>query len=176
MTLLIGGYFAYYSWRYQDIFSRLLRLSSIIIILTCFVFIQVHHQAVEVGDPALEDAYAWIKEFTPQESVFVINPALEDFRLKAQRAVVVDFKIFPFKETLMVEWYNRIGDVTNHAEFAFRGNRKAELTAGFNTLTTEDAIVLSDKYSAEYILTKKPQSLKLPVAFENSQYTLYQFT
>jgi len=50
----------------------------------------------------------WIKKNTDRGAVFAIPPALSGFRYRAERAILVDFKAFPFHDDEMIEWYRRL--------------------------------------------------------------------
>lgn len=51
---------------------------------------------------------AWIKMNTGKGTVFAIPPTLSGFRYRAERAIFVDFKAFPFHDDEMIEWYRRL--------------------------------------------------------------------
>lgn len=119
------------------------------------------------------ECYEWIRLNTPKDAVFISPPYIEDFRLGADRAIVVDFKAFTFKDQSIIEWRRRIADVTNRIEFKFRGNRGEELRNGFMSLNESDIIGISKKYHAQYIFIENPQKLKFKVLYENENYTVY---
>ena len=83
------------------------------IFLSCFILIQTDIQQKETENDKL---YEWIQGNTPNDAIFIIPPTMEDFRLRANRAIVVDWKAFPFKDSAIIEWRDRIFDVTNNQE------------------------------------------------------------
>ena len=58
--------------------------------------------------------YSFIKANTPNDTLILAPPYTESFRLGTMRSVVVDFKGVPFGEQYLLEWYNRLLDITNH--------------------------------------------------------------
>ncbi len=50
----------------------------------------------------------WIRTNTDKDAEFAIPPTLSGFRYRAERAIFVDFKAFPFHDDEMTEWYRRL--------------------------------------------------------------------
>jgi hypothetical protein len=131
---------------------------------------------VYAGD--LDEMAAWCRDNTPADAVFIIPPggeerALEDFRLKAGRAIVADFKAIPFARDGLREWRERIRDLTNDVVFPSSGYRKKELRTGYASLTAEDFSALAAKYGASFILVEKPKELPFALVHETGGFRLY---
>lgn len=60
--------------------------------------------------PDERELYAWVRRSPPQ-SLFVIPPEMQLFRLFGERAVVVDWKSTPMLPAEVLQWYRRIGAV-----------------------------------------------------------------
>jgi len=50
---------------------------------------------------------------------------------------------------------------------------KQALRAGYNSLTTDQAQAVMNKYGADYLLTSTTHPLDLAIAYQNSRYILY---
>jgi hypothetical protein len=50
---------------------------------------------------------------------------------------------------------------------------KQALRAGYNSLTTDQAQAVMNKYGADYLLTSSTHALDLAIAYQNSRYILY---
>ena len=74
----------------------------------------------------------------------------------------------------MLEWKNRIGDVTNNIVIPSRAGRQQILRQGYMTLTEKDILKLKEKYGFAYILVEKPQALQFTKLFENQKYVVYR--
>jgi uncharacterized protein DUF6798 len=63
------------------------------------------------GMGELNDIAAWSSSNTPAQSTFMVPPSTTGFRYLARRAVVVNFKAYPFSDAGMREWLRRLGDM-----------------------------------------------------------------
>jgi hypothetical protein len=127
----------------------------------------------------LDQLAAWCSDWTPADAVFIIPPgstkhAMQDFRVKAKRAIVADFKAIAFTREGLRQWRERIRDLTNDAPFADGGDRDEELSRGYASLTADDVRRLADKYRASYILVEKPKQLPFELVHETVAFRLYK--
>jgi hypothetical protein len=118
----------------------------------------------------------WIRENTPVEAVFIAPPYMEDFRLRAERAIVVDFKSFAFRENDALEWKTRLADLTNGIPYQPGADRYDEMRAGYRSLTASQVRHLSRKYGAEFVVIEKSSRVRLPIVYENNSYVLARTT
>jgi hypothetical protein len=144
---------AYYSlFRYHDIFN----FSSYIYFPT------------EETNLAL-----WAKANTPPDSVFLIPPKFEKFRLIANRAIVVDWKAFPFQEKAMLEWAKRICTIGNIPNCNFRYITMQKVIDGYYEEKAEQILKLRQKYNFNYFISDRYYP-ELPSIYNNRHY-VYTF-
>jgi hypothetical protein len=62
-------------------------------------------------DPAYRAACDWIRANTPADAVFLVPPDEQDFRLRAQRAIVVNYKCVPQLSSELPAWRERLDQV-----------------------------------------------------------------
>lgn len=120
------------------------------------------------------DVMTWVERHTAPEVVFLTPPYMEDFRIGARRAIVVDFKSFAFRDRDAAEWERRLTAVTGGVPFTLRGDRWSELRAGYASLTTADAVRIGGGYGAAYVIREATQPLDLPIAFRNAGWSVYR--
>ncbi len=94
----------------------------------------------------------WVKDNTPPDAVFLIPLTLEDFRLKAHRAVVVDYKVFPWSDAGLLDWRRRI-DAVLGAPLPLNQYKPAVLDAHYANLGAAQVETLDRRYGANYFLT-----------------------
>ncbi len=110
---------------------------------------------------------------TPPDSIFLTPPAFGQFRLFANRAIVLDFKAFPFQETAMEAWYTRLTTVyglPKQTGFAML----SPLEKNYSHLTDEKLIHLQQEYHFSYAVLFLETDTRFPVLFENNEYKLVQ--
>jgi len=129
-------------------------------------------------DKDTAEMYDFIKTSTPEDSVFLAPLHMLSFRIGTMRAIVIDFKGVPFGEKFIVEWYNRLVDVTNNfggnSNFYHSEEYELFLRKGYNSLTAEDVRNLQNKYSFSYAVFEKPSDLEFSKHFENGKYVVYK--
>lgn len=104
--------------------------------------------------PAAASLFAWCRERTPPDAVFVIPPDLASFRLQARRAIVVDWKCMPLMPSDQLAWIRR------HERQAGRTIlRESDAIAGYATLDTARAHSLADEFRVTFAVIDLRQHL-----------------
>ncbi len=98
---------------------------------------------------ATSDLYRWLREKSPKDAVYLTPPDLEDARFWGQRAIVVDWKAVPLIPTELLDWYERLCDVTGR-----RVNGTGDL-GGYNTLDGERLALVVSKYHPDYLVLRR---------------------
>ncbi len=117
------------------------------------------------GDEVAEFA----RKYTPEDSIFLTPPTWGQFRLLARRAIVVDFKAFPFNDIAIAEWYDRLISCYGYPDktgFAMIG----ELEENYGNIDDDTLIALRDKYHISYSVLYAKTSTNLNVVFQNRNY------
>ena len=110
----------------------------------------------------------FIRKNTSSTSVF-LSPHLFGFiRTEAERAIVIDFKAFPFKETVMLEWYRRIEDCYGLQENSFE--------KVYQNLDDARIQELQKKYNFNYAILYQETETKIPVIYSDSEYKIIDLT
>ncbi len=117
------------------------------------------------------------EKFGTKDAIFIIPPTMEDFRLRANRAIVVDWKAFPFKDSAIIEWRDRIFDVTNNQEnnLIFQGfSSYPQLEKSYTLLNESYFLYLCEKYNVEYMVITTERELKFTELYSNNRYRVYR--
>ena len=131
------------------------------------------HQGV---DPDQKELFDWVKRNTPKNSTIVSSPTLPHFSWMSERATVAQFKMVPIDSAAIIEWYQRLQDLSgNNSPWRDAGfTAVARLARDYLRLTTVQVESLMAKYEADYFLTTVEQNLELPIAYRNESYVLYR--
>ena len=207
-----GKWLQYYPFRFGDVmlplttylltactlqskFTLKKHRSVALVLIGCILFVQITFfgqnaiasqnfptQQQDV-DPQWKLMSDWIKNNTPQDAIFMSHPwYLANFTWMTQRATVVKLKMLPQSKDAIVEYYQRLNDLSsgNLAKIYF-GNEKLDqvktvksISAGFSSLNTSQVTELMNKYQCEYFLSDRQHHLELPVVRTQSSYVLYQ--
>jgi hypothetical protein len=109
---------------------------------------------IRTWDVPADDATALalrLRQCSDPDAVVLIPPSVLQFRLFSQRAVVVDYKGFPFTDAGMREWRRRMEDVLGGPltrDLAF------ELDQRYRSRSGADLAALARAYGAEYVLSR----------------------
>ncbi|HHP7231838.1 MAG TPA: DUF6798 domain-containing protein [Xenococcaceae cyanobacterium] len=124
----------------------------------------------------------WIHDHTAKEAIIISHPwQLANFTWMTERATIVKLKLFPQTSQSIVEYYERLNDLSagalaniyfGEAELNQRKTVKA-ISAGFSHLNTAQVRQLMMKYQANYFLTDESHHLDLPIIHVQTPYILY---
>jgi hypothetical protein len=119
------------------------------------------------------------REHTPIDAAFLVPPSEEQFRLRAQRAIVVNFKGVPQFSGELVEWRNRLCGVLDMQDLKALPHRfdrtlKA-IQERYNLLSVHHLLEAASLYRARYVVTEHAANFPGParLVFEKGAYHLY---
>lgn len=120
------------------------------------------------------DAYFDIAQHaksTLDDAVFIVPPDAGSFRYLANRAIVVDYKAFPFQDEAMAEWYQRMKDVYGPS-LILRNYDAAmrDMKARYAQISDERLNDLAAKYGATHAVLDGSTKTKLPILFEGKSH------
>jgi hypothetical protein len=128
-----------------------------------------------LADDSLADVIEYAKAQTPQGATFLVPPDQGDFRYLAGRAIVVDFKAFPFQDDAMAEWFRRMQDV--YGPQLVLGNYWAsmvDMKKRYVGISDDRLKQLSDKYGANYAVLDATTNTGYPVRFRGKRYMIVE--
>src|SRR3989344_2867508 len=151
-TALTALFLIYFSlWRYHGKFN----FSN---------YYQFRDQETEIEE--------YIRGNTPADAVFLVPPDLEKFRLVAGRAIVADWKSFPFHPGDYYQWYKRMCLLGNISKCPADKISFEEIILGYQNHSISSITALARLYKADYIVS--PVFYRsLPAVF-NNRYYLYK--
>jgi len=118
------------------------------------------------------DAVAlFAKQSTPRGAVFLTPPDFGRFRLVAERAIVVDFKVFPFGDNAMREWRQRITDCYGTVS-ASGLDAVGGLDSNYSKTSIERLLGDARKYGAGYMVLHTGSTTALPILYQDSKFML----
>ena len=133
-------------------------------------------------NPQWKSMSDWIHEHTPKDAIIISHPwKLASFTWTSERATIVKLKMFPQTKKSIVEYYERLNDLSDGAlakiyfgddEFERIKTVKA-ISEGFSHLSTDRVTKLMEKYHASYFLTEVEHHLDLEIVHSQAPYVLY---
>jgi len=125
-------------------------------------------------ESAFRDVTRWIRENTPADATFLINPYTREFYLEAERAQFVSFPHSPQSERDILAWYERMRACNGGASPSGVGFlADAEVSARFYALDAGAIRRIGREYGVGYYLGKPARS-DLPELYRNAGYALYR--
>lgn len=128
---------------------------------------------LEYTHPDLVPVARWAEQRTAPTTTFVVPPNLGAFRLLARRPVVVDFKVFPFGDRGMREWFERMRACCG--EFDMSPDHPAsEAIEGFRSLSGVALRELGRRYAATHALLRVEHEVDLPTLYEDERFRIVE--
>jgi len=110
---------------------------------------------------------------TPVDSVFLVPPYMNWFRLFGRRGIVADTKSPPLYPDELVAWYRRLCAIVGAPEVA----RHEQVEAMWDTLSADQLLAAAHQFDVDYIFLYKQLSrarLPLPIAYETADHLVYR--
>jgi hypothetical protein len=131
----------------------------------------------DTEDPTLAVA-AYARENTPEDAVFLTPPGFGRFRLTARRSIVVDFKAFPFQDSAIREWKERLDNCYGRVEsWGFPAMR--EMEENYRRIDERKILALRRLYNISYAVLRQasPQlhqqtEVDFPILYSGNSYRL----
>lgn len=123
------------------------------------------------GDDILVANYA--KAHSPADAIFLTPPTMGEFRYTADRAIVVDFFAFPFQDSAMIQWEQRLFDCYGKpANAGFES--EMELKNNYISITRADLLRLQATYGITYAVLYRQTVTDFPILYKNATYKIIQ--
>lgn len=110
---------------------------------------------------------------TPQDTVFLTPPDWGQFRLLAKRAIVVDFKAFPFADDAILEWYERITNCYG-SPTATGFSMIDELSEYYRHIDDSKLRKISEQYDFSYAVLYSETPTNFNIIFQNGEYKIIE--
>jgi hypothetical protein len=118
--------------------------------------------------------YAWART-TPENSVFLVPPEVEELRLLGERAVVVDWKSTPIKPDELIAWYQRMQQAVGKPIDNYKDAVKA-----YGSLSLQQLRQIAQQFGASHIVvdhkTQKGDMDAESPLYDSGQYAVYPLT
>ncbi len=150
--------------------------------ISCYRWLGVSNITAREADYLALCDWARDRSHTPVDAVFLVPPDEQAFRLRAQRAIVVNFKGVPPLASEMAEWRDRLRSVLAIEDLRTlpRGldSAPSAMSVRYDSLPPDYLVKIARRYSARYVVlsrdTRTPPSQHL--VFENDSYRLYDLS
>jgi len=126
----------------------------------------------------------WVRQHTPVDAVFLVPPAESSFRLRARRAIVVNFKAVPQLSGELPEWRDRLTKVLALDDLARlpRGYRQTlrAVNERYASLSADELASAADAYAARFVVAPRPleprDDFRLVFSSPGGRYFVYDRT
>jgi hypothetical protein len=132
----------------------------------------LEHSNLLVGPrPCDASLYRFMRERTPKDALFLTPPTDEFARYCAERAIVVDWKGIPAIPAEILDWYQRLKDVTGKERID-----SVDDLNGYDELDAARMARLESRYGIRYAVVRRGRELALSSysrVFENAAFVVF---
>ena len=134
-------------------------------------------EIISTPDEQAAEIAEFAKQNTPENAVFLTPHNFGFFRLSAERAIVADFKSFPFTDRAMLEWYERINDCYGSPDPLKRSGFDNEPLMITNYTALDDTRLreLQKHYSFTHAVLFAETTTRYQTLFLNEKYKVISF-
>jgi hypothetical protein len=131
-------------------------------------------EIISTPDEQAAEVAEFAKHNTPENAVFLTPHNFGYFRLSAERAIVADFKSFPFTDRAMLEWYERINDCYGSPEQLNRSGFDNEplMIANYKTIDDTGLRELQEQYNFTHAVLFVETATRHEILFSNEKYKI----
>jgi len=116
------------------------------------------------------DAFAWLKNNTPKDTLVIAPPWRYDFWYLSERAEVVNYRKPIIAD--IGEWQARLDNLTGEAKPEDGSREEIELAKFYFEINKETMDSLADKYKAEYFISETDYSY--PIVYSKGKVKIYR--
>lgn len=150
----------------------LFSFSFVLLILVIFGFLFVVFKMETLEYISWKNVQLWTERNTSIDSVFIVPPYLDGFRVWSKRNIVGDYKdgtIGLFSSEFAEKWWLIMRDYGLMRSIYSDSNQK-EIFSKFEEKKFKE---LAGKYKADYLVIEKEKKLDLPCIYENNYFKVY---
>ena len=114
---------------------------------------------------------SFARESTSATAVFLTPPDFGLFRLMAERAIVVNWRSFPFQEMAMIEWKKRMEECYGKTESVGHQARD-DMIEHYRNIDDSRIRFLQSEYGISYCVLFKETQSGFPVLYENERFKI----
>lgn len=112
-----------------------------------------------------------LKTKTPVDAIIIAPQDFGWVRFLANRALVVDYKAFPFQDAAMKEWHERLQIVYGPTE-KLGPEAYKDFENNYRNISDSKLSTLSEKYGSNFAILFKDTPSSFPTLFENNQFKI----
>ncbi len=117
-------------------------------------------------DAELTELANFITTKTPEDAIFITPPDLPQIRFAANRAIVIDFKSFPYQDEYMLNWRERMRFCYGETDLLGFEAQK-DLAEKFKFVSYKHLQAIQRKYGATYAILDTREVVDKNTIFEN---------
>ncbi|MCC6476292.1 hypothetical protein IT157_04480 [bacterium] len=127
-------------------------------------------------DRAVDRVSVYARESTPQDALFIVPAEFGRFRIASHRAVVVDFKTFPFYERDIIEWRERIETCYGDTGDKLGWEAVKQMNENYRRMNDAELLRISNRYNAPYAVLYAETATSFPLLYEDKDFKLVRVT